>query len=387
MKYSYKELEDINKHIKIIDMYTQKDSNGKNRTYCVYKCIYCQKIKTMILDNIIKGKKCAECARKISSTKYKLKNKDIEKNIAKKFNQIKVLDTNRIDGVIFVTCKCLTCGYEWNVRYGNLIHQNLGCQKCNGTISNSYEYKINEIKKLGHNVLSYSVEKISGKTRMIIKCFCDIHGEEYTSTYYKLLNGANCPKCSKEKASLKRRISIKYINNILKSNNIECIEYIDCDTKIRAHDTLLFKCKECNSDFKMTWANLSQRKYCPICFKGRTYSSKSKIISNILTKNNIKFIQEYTFDDCVYIKKLRFDYYIPSLNLCIEYDGEQHYMPIEYFGGEETFKKIQIRDKIKDEYCKTNNIRLIRIHYKNSKEYIYSIIENEIINKIEGKNG
>lgn len=62
------------------------------------------------------------------------------------------------------------------------------------------------------------------------------------------------------------------------------------------------------------------------------------------------------------------------LNICIEFDGEQHYIPKDYFGGEKRLLETQINDKIKNEYCKENNIRLIRIKYDQK-------IEN-ILNKI-----
>ena len=54
--------------------------------------------------------------------------------------------------------------------------------------------------------------------------------------------------------------------------------------------------------------------------------------------------------------------------MCIEFDGEQHFIPIDYFGGIENFKKIKIRDKIKNEYCKNNSIHLIRIRYDENVE-------------------
>ena len=65
--------------------------------------------------------------------------------------------------------------------------------------------------------------------------------------------------------------------------------------------------------------------------------------------------------------------------LClIEYDGEQHFKPIEFFGGEEAFQKQQERDQKKDEWCKENNIPLLRIPYTDydilNKEYLFSKI-------------
>ena len=92
-------------------------------------------------------------------------------------------------------------------------------------------------------------------------------------------------------------------------------------------------------------------------------------------------IKEYAFDDCRNIYPLRFDFYIPSINTCIEYDGEQHYRPVEYFGGEEAFKQRIINDNIKTQYCKDNNIRLVRISSK-SKDEIEEILLNIIQNPV-----
>jgi hypothetical protein len=73
--------------------------------------------------------------------------------------------------------------------------------------------------------------------------------------------------------------------------------------------------------------------------------------------------------------KLAFDFYLPEQNICIEYNGIQHYEPIKYFGGIEEFDKRIERDKIKIEYCKKNNIRLIVIKYN---EDIIKYLTNHI---------
>jgi len=70
-----------------------------------------------------------------------------------------------------------------------------------------------------------------------------------------------------------------------------------------------------------------------------------------------------TFDSCRSVYVLPFDFYLPEQNICIEYDGEQHYKVIKYWGGENGFLMRQKRDKIKTDYCKDNNIKLIRIRY------------------------
>ena len=60
---------------------------------------------------------------------------------------------------------------------------------------------------------------------------------------------------------------------------------------------------------------------------------------------------------------MQFDFYIPNLNLCIEYDGKQHFEPINYFGGIDSFNKQIIKDSIKNDFCHKNNIKLMRIPY------------------------
>ena len=51
------------------------------------------------------------------------------------------------------------------------------------------------------------------------------------------------------------------------------------------------------------------------------------------------------------------------MNICIEFDGIQHFEPVEHFGGVKAFKSLIKRDKIKNDYCQKNKINLLRIDY------------------------
>jgi len=64
-------------------------------------------------------------------------------------------------------------------------------------------------------------------------------------------------------------------------------------------------------------------------------STGENSIREYLNINNMVFESEKTFENCRNIKVLRFDFYCPNENLCIEYDGKQHYQSVDYFGGEE----------------------------------------------------
>lgn len=85
-------------------------------------------------------------------------------------------------------------------------------------------------------------------------------------------------------------------------------------------------------------------------------------IKQLLLNNKFSFEQEYWFDDCRDTNPLRFDFYVNNSYL-IEFDGKQHIKAIDYFGGKEGLQNTQKHDKIKNEYCLSHNIPLIRIPY------------------------
>jgi len=109
-------------------------------------------------------------------------------------------------------------------------------------------------------------------------------------------------------------------------------------------------------------------------------SRGENLIRNILAKNNIEFNPQKKFKDCTskrgkYCRKLPFDFYIEDNNTCIEYDGRQHFEPVY---GEEQLKIQQFIDNLKDEYCKKNGIKLIRIPYTMSFEEIETYLLMEL---------
>lgn len=109
------------------------------------------------------------------------------------------------------------------------------------------------------------------------------------------------------------------------------------------------------------------------CYK----KSKGEImISEILDTLGIVYIEQQSFEDCKNIKRLRFDFYLPELKICIEYDGKQHYEPVEYFGGEDRFIIQKQNDEIKAQYCLDNNIKLLRIKYDTKKSEMIKIIND-----------
>lgn len=113
---------------------------------------------------------------------------------------------------------------------------------------------------------------------------------------------------------------------------------------------------------------------------GHERSKGEQKIRSILLSENINFVQEKCFKDCINQKtngQLRFDFYLPDYNCCIEFDGIQHFKDVGW--KEEHLEDTQYRDKIKNKYCNEHNIILIRIPY-----FDYSIIDsNYILTRIE----
>ena len=96
-------------------------------------------------------------------------------------------------------------------------------------------------------------------------------------------------------------------------------------------------------------------------------------IASLLKENNILFKKEYTFPDLLGDRghRLRFDFAIlnsdNSLQYLIEYDGIQHFQPACFGQDDEAFLLLKKYDKIKNDYCKKHNIKLIRIPYTKLK--------------------
>jgi hypothetical protein len=103
---------------------------------------------------------------------------------------------------------------------------------------------------------------------------------------------------------------------------------------------------------------------CPIC---QNYEGEISI-SNYFAINDIENEPQKTFPGCKYKRLLKFDNYLLKYNLCVEFQGRQHYEPVDFAGkgekwAKEQFEINQIKDQIKRDYCNLNNINLIEIPY------------------------
>ncbi len=96
-------------------------------------------------------------------------------------------------------------------------------------------------------------------------------------------------------------------------------------------------------------------------------------IKDYFDKNNIEYIWHWKDHNCLspLNNKLEFDFYLPNRNIIIEYDGEFHFGKVRFNFN---YKRIREYDEIKDNWCKENNKRIIRIPYT-EKNNIIKILE------------
>lgn len=134
------------------------------------------------------------------------------------------------------------------------------------------------------------------------------------------------------------------------------------------------RCLKCGEEKILSGTDIRRRKTMKC---SQNYHSLGEInIANILKENNIKFSQEKRFSHLVSEQNnfLRFDFAVydknDKLNYLIEFQGEQHYAPVEWWGGEKGFEILKKHDKLKKEFCFKNNIPLIIIPYSQYKKGI-----------------
>jgi hypothetical protein len=203
-----------------------------------------------------------------------------------------------------------------------------------------------------------------------VLCRCRTHDYISKIRIKSILAGCGCEKCRYEKTSQALTLSDKEIADRINNSDFD-VEY--ASGYIGMDFTIKVKCQKCGCIYETSPRNISKCPECDFYYRGE------KLTADCLKDNNINYLTQYIFKDCIYINPLKFDFYLPDYNICVEYNGQQHYKHVMCFGGEERFKNQQIRDNIKRQYCKDNGIKLIEIPYTyNTKEKIENYLKENM---------
>lgn len=216
------------------------------------------------------------------------------------------------------------------------------------------EYCINE----GFNLLTEEKEYAGIDTHLKLIC-CNNHIT--VVSFANLRKRVNkCPECYR----------LDKIN-IAKERALELGYMIDIDNYTNKHDIVHITCDKGHEWYPTYDSFINARSKCLFC----QYSKGETMIENFLINNNIVYEKQKSFVDCKYKRNLKFDFYLPLFNLCIEFDGIQHFEPQDFFGGESTYNDLHLKDIIKNDYCVNNDIGILRISYMDY-ENIDSILKN-----------
>lgn len=230
-----------------------------------------------------------------------------------------------------------------------------GCPKCRCGSNQSF---IEKAKQIHGDKYDYSKVRYQGRHSKII-IGCKIHGQ-FVQEVGNHLQGSGCPICAQENRNAKKRLTLEQFiqkASIVHNNkyNYSKSVYVNNSTKV---DII---CPIHGIFSQRADAHLSGQG-CPKCKQ----SKGEQEIQKFLKEQNISFISQYAVSIDPSINpsgKAYVDFYLPQYNMFIEYNGQQHYIPIKHFGGDLQFEQQQERDNYIKNYCESNNIKLLEIRY------------------------
>jgi len=222
------------------------------------------------------------------------------------------------------------------------------CPKCIGRNRTDSEWIANfNIKH--KNRYDYSLFTfISSNQKATI--ICRKHGEFQTQpSKHKL--GSGCPSCAFKNLNTENvLLNFKKIHRDI--YDYSKVQYIKSNKKV------LIICNK-HGEFYQTPNSHLNGSGCPTCKE----SNGERKVRHWLEDNNFIYNSQYKFSTCKNKRQLVFDFYIPILNMVIEFQGEQHYKKMRYANSDDQFLRIIKNDNIKKIWCLENNVTLIEVSY------------------------
>ena len=244
------------------------------------------------------------------------------------------------------------CGQVYEVKPSNFF-SGKRCPKCFGTPKKTDAQFKKEVFDLVGSEYVFLDQYVNNHTKLRVKHNkCDTIYEVAPHAFFQ---GTRCPYCSANFNFKKNDAEFKKQVYDLVGN-----EYTFLDTYVNNKTKLMVKHNRCGNTYEVRPTDfLDHQTRCPYCNspKGET------IISKILDALNINYESQKVFDDLKDTTYLSYDFYIPDQNILIEYQGIQHYEPVDHFGGDDKFAIQQRHDKLKSDYAKNHGYNLIAVPY------------------------
>lgn len=317
-----------------------------NKSSLKFFCKTCNNIIYQNVNNHLSGSRCKICAHNdkfLTIDQIRIKVEDI-------FNYKYYIPDQEIRGVKYkISVFCKKCDDNFNVRLNGLLSGH-GCKNCKyDNLRLDIGEVITKSKQIHFDKFYIPLQEVmNGDTR--IKIFCKACSEYFYSSVSNHLQGYGCKKCSIKN----RRYNLEEIRKI--SNDMNGDRYIIEEI---SYPKIKIFCKKCHNYFNQNIKDHVGGCGCPRC----NFSRGEIEVEMWLEKNNIEYIIQKRFKDCRDKLPLPFDFYLPKLDICIEYDGEQHSKIKSIWGGADGYRILKMHDQIKTNYCFENNIELIRIDH------------------------
>ena len=289
------------------------------------------------------------------------------------FNSIKILEFTKASGPI--KYQCLSCGKIYYKSRANHLYENKTlCQKCYTARDSECRNKF--INYLNNRPDLQVISPIGSTIQPVrLKCLKCNHEFEVLISNFITSDFHSCPNCGKNGAPVPQSIYEQRMKESGKEGyTIISYKNITSPMLIR-HD--------CGFIFKVKPDNFLKNRGCPKCFK-QISKGEQKII-NFLEKNQIHYEYQKHFTNDAELGTKSYDFYLPQHNLLIEYQGEQHYRPMNFWGGEEKFQQQIINDNIKRNFAQSRGIKLLEIPYSkyNNIENILSFLEGSTTTSVD----
>lgn len=293
-------------------------------------------------------------------------------------------DYSKVDYINYSTKVCIICpkhGEFW-MTPSNHINGKQGCPKCKfekqskepHRKSKTTEQFIEDAKKIHVDKYDYSkFIYINNKTKGII--ICPKHGE-FLQEPSNHLKGMGCPECGRK--IRKRKTTEQFILEAIQKHGNK-YSY-DKTIYVRKQDKVLIHCNICGTDFWQEASAHLKGQGCPECNKNNSISKGEQLVMNILNELKIPFDYQVKEYDCIHNRNFIYDFVINLNNkkYIIEYNGRQHYIPIEYLGGKLRFSEQTLRDENLRDYCKIKKYNLLEIKYDIKDNQIKTLIKDFI---------
>lgn len=230
----------------------------------------------------------------------------------------------------------------------------------NNRVPQPSSVKVNEHQLAPGRLLCVKrLKRTDGNSQCFLLCLCDCGKWCIVNTSRFKSGRAKSCGCTKQKGLQQRK------KNLVGCTFATGTKILETTEERTSNGNIVYKakCGQCGSIYTVSTQDWRTQGHalCLECSINNNSSLGELSVQNLLLNNDIYFIREYHFEE---LKNRRFDFYLPDLNICIEFDGKQHFEPVEKFGGEEGFHKTVIGDREKNEFCQRKGIKLYRIPYK-----------------------